>query len=193
MDVEFCWRFLHQLTWLCFLCWQLIWCMKLTFLNWFLNTEQFLSSWDKLHISYIVLFRHCYCGCSVTKSCPTLCNPKNSSMPGFPVLHYLPEFTHTHVHWIGDAIKPSHPLSTPFSSCPQSFSASGSFPMSRLFTSGGQSIGPSASASVLPKNIQGWFPLGLTGWISLLSKGFSRVFSGTTVWKHQFFDTQSSL
>ena len=76
----------------------------------------------------------------------------------------------------------------PFSSCPQSFPASGSFPMSQLFPSGGQSIG--ASASVLPVNIQGWFPLGLTGLISLLSKGLSRVLSNTTIWKHQFFGAQ---
>ena len=69
----------------------------------------------------------------------------------------------------------------PFSSCPQSFPASGSFPMSQLFASGGQTIGVSASTSVLPMNIQGWFPLGWTGWISLPSKGLSRVFSNTTV------------
>ena len=81
----------------------------------------------------------------------------------------------------------------PFFSCPQSFPASGSFPNSQVFTSGGQSIGASASASVLPVNIQGWFPLGLTGWISLLSKGRSRVFSSTTVQKHQFFGAQLSL
>ena len=74
----------------------------------------------------------------------------------------------------------------PFSSCPQSFPASESFPMSQLFTSGGQRIGASASPSVLPMNIQGWFPLGWTGWISLLSKGLSRVFS-STIQKHQFF------
>ena len=80
-----------------------------------------------------------------------------------------------------------------FSSCPQSFLASGSFQMSRLFTSGGQSIGTSASASVLPMNIQDWFPLGWTGLISLQSKGFSRVFSNTTVQKHQFFGAQLSL
>ena len=80
----------------------------------------------------------------------------------------------------------------PFSSCPQSFPASGSFPVSQLFTSGGQSIGASASASVL-MNIQGWFPLGLTGLISLVSKGLSRVFFHTTVWKHQFFGAQPSL
>ena len=77
------------------------------------------------------------------------------------------------------------------SSCPQSFPASGSFPMSWFFESGDQSIG--ASASVLPMNIQGWFPLGLTGFISLQSKGLSRVFSSTTIKKHQFFGTQPSL
>ena len=81
----------------------------------------------------------------------------------------------------------------PFSSCLQSFPASGAFPMSQLFTSGGQRIGASASASVFPMNIQGWFSLGLTGLIFLLSKGLSRVFSSTTVWKHQFFSAQPSL
>ena len=80
-----------------------------------------------------------------------------------------------------------------FSSCPQSFPASGSFQMSQLFTSGGQSIGDSASASVLPMNTQDWSPLGWTGWISLQSKGLSRVFSNTTVQKHQFFGAQLSL
>ena len=81
----------------------------------------------------------------------------------------------------------------PFSSCLQSFLASGSFPMSQFFTSGGQSIGASASASVLSMNIQDWFPLGLTGLISLQSTVLSRVFSNTTVQKHQFFGAQPSL
>ena len=80
----------------------------------------------------------------------------------------------------------------PFSSCPQSLPASGSFPMSQVFAWGSQSIRSSASASVLPMNIQYWFPLGLTGWISLQSKGLSRVFSNTTVQKHQFFGAQLS-
>ena len=83
-------------------------------------------------------------------------------------------------------------LCLPFSSCLQSFQASGSFPMSQLFTSGGQSIRVSASASVFPMNIQDWFPLGWIGWISLQSKGLSRVFSNTTVQKHQFFGTKLS-
>ena len=81
----------------------------------------------------------------------------------------------------------------PLFSCPQSFPASGSFPVSRLFTSRGQGIGASASTPVLPMNIQGWYPLGLTGLISLQSKGLSRVFSNTTVQKHQFFGAQLSL
>ena len=81
----------------------------------------------------------------------------------------------------------------PFSSCPQSFPASGSFQMSQFFPSGGQNIGVSALASVLPMNIQDWFPLGWTGWIFSKSKGLSRVFSNTTVQKHQFFGTQLSL
>ena len=80
----------------------------------------------------------------------------------------------------------------PFSSCPQSLLASGSFPMSQLFSSGGQSIGVSASASVLPMKTQDWSPLGWTGWISLQSKGLSRVFANTTVKKHQFFGAQLS-
>ena len=80
----------------------------------------------------------------------------------------------------------------PFSSCPQSLPASGSFPMSQLFAWGGQNIGVSASTSVLPINTQDWSPLGWTGWISLQSKGLTKVFSNTTVQKHQFFDAQIS-
>ena len=125
----------------------------------------------------------------VAQLCPNLCDPMNRSMPGLPVHHQLPEFTQTHVHRIHDAIQPSQP----FSSCLQSFSASGSFQMSQLFLSGGQRIGVSASTSVLPMNTQDWSPLGWTGWISLQSKGLSRVFSNTTVQKHQFFGAQFSL
>ena len=94
-----------------------------------------------------------------------------------------------------ESVMPSNHLilCTFFSSCLQSFPASGSFPMSHFFTSGGQSTGVSASTSVPPMNIQDWFPLGWTGWISLQSKGLSRVFSNTTVQKHQFFSAQVSL
>ena len=92
--------------------------------------------------------------------------------------------------WCHPAISPSV---VPFSSCPQSLPASGSFPMSQFFASGGQTTGVSASASVLPMNTQDWSPLGRTGWISLQSKGLSRVFSNTTVQKHQLFGSQLSL
>ena len=98
---------------------------------------------------------------SLPQLCPTLCNPMDCSTPGFPVHHQLPEFTQIHVHRVGDAIQPSHSSSVvPFFSCLWSFPASRSFPMSQFFTSGGQSIGASASASVLPMNTQDWSPLG---------------------------------
>ena len=109
-----------------------------------------------------------------SKSCLTLSNPMGCSMPGFLVLHYLLEFVQTRVHCVGDAIQASHRLFPPFS-CPQSLPTSGSFPVSQLFPSGGQSTGTSASASVLPVNIQAWFPLGLTGLISLQSKDHSSL------------------
>ena len=112
----------------------------------------------KHKISVPGLFLYC---CSVSKLCPTLCDPMNYSTPGFPVLHHLLEFVQIHVHWVSDAIQPSHPVA-PFSFYPQSLPASGSFPMGWLFRSDGQSIGASASASVLPVNIQGLYPLGLT-------------------------------
>ena len=129
--------------------------------------------------------------CSVAKSCPTLCNTMDCSTPGSPVLHHLPESAQAHVlsQWCYLTISSSV---IPFS-CLPSFPASGFFPMSWFFALGGQSIGASASASVLTMNMQGWFPLGLTSLISLLSKGFSRVFSNTTVQKHWFFDAQPSL
>ena len=125
-------------------------------------------------------------------SCVWLCDPVDWSMPGFLVLHHLTEFAQIHVHWVSDAIQSFHPL-LPLHLYPSSFPVLGSFPVSQLFTSGDQSITASASASVLPVNIQDWFPLGLTGLISLLSKGLLRVFSSTTVQKHQFFGTQISL
>ena len=131
------------------------------------------------------------CCCLVTQSYQILCDTMDCSMLGLPVLHHLLELAQTHVHWVGDAIQPSISSSViPFSFCLQSFPASGSFLISRLFA-GDQSIG--TSASVLPMNIQGWFPLGLTGLISLQSKGLSRVFSNITVQKDQFFSAQTSL
>ena len=113
--------------------------------------------------------------CSVAKSCLPLCDPMDCGMPGFPVPHYLWEFTQTHVH---ESVMPSNHviLLSTFFSCHQYFPASESFLMSWLFTSGGQSIGTSASASVLPVNIQGCFPLELIGLSSLLSKGLKSLF-----------------
>ena len=114
--------------------------------------------------------------------------PMDCSTPGIPVHHQLPEYSNScpSSWWCHPTISSS---AVPFFSCPQSFPTSGSFQMSQFFTSGGQSIGVSASASVLPMNIQDWSPLGWTAWISLLSKGLSRVFSNTTVQKHQFFSS----
>ena len=112
------------------------------------------------------------------------CDLMDFSMLSFPVLQSLPELAQIHVHWCYLTISSSV---APFSSCPQSFSASGSFPMSWLLASGSQSIGALASASVLPMNIRGWFPLGLIRLISLQSQGLSRVFSSTSIQKHQFF------
>ena len=118
--------------------------------------------------AYVWVICICY---SVAQSCPRLCDLMDCNRPDFPVLHYLPEFSQTHVHWC----HPTMATSAVSSSCPQSFPASWPFPVNQLFTSGGQSVG--VSASVLPMNSQGWFPLGLTDWTSLLSKGLSRVFS----------------
>ena len=132
----------------------------------------------------------CYV-CSVAKSCPTLWDPRDCCTPGFPVLHYLPEFDQTHVHWVDDAIQPSHPLSP--ASPPALYLSQHHCLLSWLVTSGSESIGALAPASVLPMTIQGWYPLGLTGLISLLSKVVCKVFSSTKVWKDQFFGTLPSL
>ena len=135
--------------------------------------------------------------CSVTKSCQTTCDPVDCSAPGFPVHHCLPELFPKHACWVSDAIQPSHPAFR-FSSCCQSFPASESFPVSQLFTSGGQSIGASASASVLPGNIQGWFPLGLTGLISLQfesvsSSALSLPYGLTLTSIHDYFYSPSFI
>ena len=111
--------------------------------------------------------------------------------PAHPVHHQLLDFTQTRVHRAGDAIQPSHPLSSPSPPAPNPSQHQGLFQWVNSAW-GSQSIGVSASESVLPVNSQDWFPLGWTGWISLQSKGLSRVFSNTTVQKHQFFGTQLS-
>ena len=128
---------------------------------------------------------------SVAQSCPTLCDPIDRSTPGFPIHHQLPELLQTYVHQVRDAVQPSHPLSSPSPPALNLSQHQGLFKW--LSSSGGQSIGVSASTSVLPMNIQDWSHLGWTGWISLQSKGLSRVFSDTRVQNHQFFDAQLSL
>ena len=124
-------------------------------------------SLDSTHISSVIfdgclslIFSYIWFS-SVTQLCPTLCDPMDRSMSGFPVHHQLLELAQTHVHRVGDAIQPSHPV-IPFSSRLQSFPALGSFLTSHLLASSGQSIGASAPASVLPVNVQAWFPLALT-------------------------------
>ena len=131
---------------------------------------------------------------SVAQMCLTLCDPIDCSMPGLLVHHQLLEFTQTDVHWVGDTIQPSHPLSSPSSPILNHSQNQGLFKwVSSSFTWGGQSIGVSASVSVLPVNIQDWFPLGWTGWIFSQSTGLSRIFCNTTIQKHQYFGTQLSL
>ena len=155
--------------------------------------NRLVSNWGRiktwLHIFTLLIYRLCrVVVVQSLKSCLTLWESMDCSTPGFPVLHHLPEFAQAHVHWFGDAIQ--HLILC--------YSPSPAFSLSQhqgLFfqSSGGQSTGASASASVLPMNIQGWFPLGLTGLIFLQSKGLSGVFSSNTVWRHQFFSAQSFL
>ena len=142
------------------------------------NIQICIILWKVLHL-YVSFICCCF---SVIQLCLALCNPMDCGMPGSSVLHCLPEFAQIHVLelvMLSDHLILCHPLSF----CLQSFPASGSFPVSWLFASGGQSIG--ASSSVLPMNIQDWYSLGLTNLTSLLSKGLSRVFSSTIVQKHQ--------
>ena len=146
-----------------------------------------------IYIFFFFLFflRHQFSSVQFSQSCLSLCNPMDCSTPGLPVHHQLPEFIQT---MSIESVMPSnhlifcHPLLLP----PSVFPSIWSFLMSQFFASGTHSIGVSASASVLPMNIWDWFPSGLTGWISLQSEGLSRVFSNTTVQKHQFFGTQLS-
>ena len=130
---------------------------------------------------------------SVAQSRLTVCDPMDCSRPGLPVHHQLPELAQTHVHRFSDAIQPSHPLSSPSPPAFNLSQLSGLFQWVYSLHQNIQSIGDSASALVLPMNSQDWFPLGLTGLISLKSKGLSRVFPNTTVQKHQFFSTLLSL
>ena len=130
---------------------------------------------------------------SIAQSCPTLWDPMNHSMPRPPCPSPTPG-VHPNPCLLSRWCHPTISSSViPFSSCPKSFPVSRFFPMSQLFALGGQTIGVSASTSVLPMNTQDWSPLGWTGRISLQSMGLSRVFSNTTLQKHQFFSAQLSL
>jgi len=149
-------------------------------LNWFLNK---LTRTKYICISQFSL---------VTQLCPALCDSIYCSMPGLPVHHQLPEFTQTHVHWL---VMPSNHLilCCPLLLPPSIFPSIRVFSNESVFNIRSQSIAVSASVSVLPMNIQDWFPLGWTGCISLQSKELSRVFSNTTVQNHQFFGAWLSL
>ena len=129
---------------------------------------------------------------SVAQLCPTLCDPMNHSTPGLPVHHKLPEFTQTHVHWVSDVVQPSHPLSSPSPSAPNPSQHQGLFQWVSSLHQVAKVLEFQLQHQILPVNTQDWSPLGWTGWISLQSKGLSRVFSNTTVQKHQFFGAQLS-
>ena len=131
----------------------------------------------------------CFC-CSLAQLCTTFCDPKDCSTSGFPVYHQLPEFTQTHIHWVGDVIQPSHPLSSPSPPAPNRSQPQGLFQWVNSSHEVAKVLEFQLLASFFPKNTQDWFPLEWTGWISLQSKGCSRVFSNTTDQKHQFFGAQ---
>ena len=137
-------------------------------LNKLLNPSHLSAQWHSVRFS------------SVTQSCPTLC-PMNRSTPGLPVHHPLLEFTQTHVHRVGDAIQPSHPMSSPSPPSPNPSQHQSLFQW-QFFILDGQSIG--ASISVLPESIQGWFPLGLTGLSPFSPRDSQRVFSFAVIQKH---------
>ena len=137
-------------------------------------------------------YTHQYQFSSVTQVCPTLCNPMNRSTPGLPVHHQLPWSTKTYVHWVGDAIQPSHPLSSPSPSVLNLSQHQGLFQWVNSSHEVAKVLKFQLQQSFLPKKSQGWSPSEWTGWISLQSKGLSRVFSNTTIQNHQFFGTQPS-
>ena len=153
---------------------------------WFANLETSFHPWNKSHLIMVsVHFSHSVMSNSLRPHEPQHARPPcpSSTSRVYPNPCPLSQWYHP---TISSSV-------VPFSSCPQSFPASGSFQISQFFASGGQSIGVSALASVLPMNTQDWSPSEWTGWISLQSKGLSRVFSNTTVQKYQFFSTQLSL
>ena len=147
----------------------------------------YLHSATALQAPVNLMTVYCICCCSVMSHS---LQPQGLQHTKLSVLLYLSEFAQIHVHWLSDAIQPSHPLPPHFSSCLHSFPASGVFPVNQLFASDGQSIGDSASTSILLINIQAWFPLGLLVSPPCKSKGLLRVFSNTTIWNQQFYHVQ---
>ena len=156
-----------------------------------INIHSF-SNWLFSHTIFVLTFISVQFS-SVAQSCPTLCDPKDCSMPDLAVHHQLPECTQNHVHWVGDVIQPSHPLLSPSTPALNLSQHQGLFKWVSSSHQVAKVLGVCVSTSVLPLNIQDWFPLGWTGRISLQFKWFSRVFSNTTVQMHQFFGAQLSL
>jgi len=159
------------------------------------NCQHLLDYWKSKRVPEIHLFM-LYWLCqslwpcqfsSVAQLCPTLCDPMNHSTPGLLVHHQLLESTQTHVHWVGDAIQPYHPLSSPSPPALNLFQHQGLFKWVSSLHKMAKVLEFLLQPSVLPMNTQDWSPLGWTGWISLQSKGLSRAFSNTTVQKHEFF------
>ena len=151
--------------------------------------EHSTGHWLHTQYWYVVVF--CCC-CSVTKSCPTLCNPMNCCTPGFPVLHYLPEFAQTRVHWVSDAIQPSHPLSLPSPSALNLSQYQGFSSGSVLHIKWPKYW--SFSFSINPFNEHsGLISFRIDRFDHLCRPKDSQIFSSTTIWKHQFFGTQPSL
>ena len=173
-------------------------------LSWFSSNPSLLKSLQYAvcsSIFWILCFNldHCWWSChllwgvqfsSVTQLCPTLCDPMNCSTPGLHVHHQLWEFIQTHVHWVSDSIQLFYPLSSP---SPHAFNLSQHQGLFKWVSSSHQVPKILKFQLQLPMNIQEWFPLGWTGWISLLSQGHSRLFFNTAVQKHQFFSAQLSL
>ena len=178
VDLQYCIHFRYTVQWYSYIC--LFTCIMYSILFHYRSLQDI----DYISLCYTVgpcwLSVLCICCCSVARSCSTFCSPMDCSMPGFPVLHCLPEFTQILVHCVDVAIQPSHPLS-PLLLLPSIFPSVRVISNDHLFPSGGQSIWAPTSASVLSMNIQGWFPLGLIGLIFVQLKALSRVFSSTTV------------
>ena len=167
-------------------------CFARSLLIWMLITSKKIASQHHLDWCLNEQLPHSLFSSFQSLSHVWLCDPMDCDMPGFPVHHQLLKLAQ--LMYIESVIPSNHLiLCHPLLSCLQSFPESGSFQMNQFFPSGGQSIGVSTSASALTMNIQDWSPLGWFGWISLQSRGLSRVFSNTTIQKHQFFNTQLSL